>query len=159
MTVIRLLCVTVVVLSVGPVQAQQHATVEAQEHATLRAMLTRAGFGDDATGASAPDLERALTSSKFGTSADSFVGPSAVRWLPRWPPIKPAAINVRSSCSTSPANATLEPPPPHMHQLFAASRGNQEATNRFFSAITGSSPLPAFMNPDNIRRLVAQATA
>jgi len=72
-TVIRLLCVTVVVLSVGPVQAQQRATVEAQEHATLRAMLTRAGFGDGATGVGAPDLERALTSSESGTSATSFV--------------------------------------------------------------------------------------
>ena len=47
MTVIRLLCVTVVVLSVRPMQAQ--------EHATLRAMLTRAGFGDGATAAGAPD--------------------------------------------------------------------------------------------------------
>jgi 2-polyprenyl-6-methoxyphenol hydroxylase-like FAD-dependent oxidoreductase len=33
--------------------------------------------------------------------------------------------------------ATLEPPPPHMQQLFAALHGNQEATNRFYSAITG----------------------
>ncbi len=55
--------------------------------------------------------------------------------------------------------ATLEPPPPHMQQLFAALRGNQEATNRFYSAITGSTPLPAFMNPENIGRIVAQATA
>ncbi len=55
--------------------------------------------------------------------------------------------------------ATLEPPPPHMQQLFAALRDNQEATNRFYSAITGSSPLPAFMNPENIGRIVAQATA
>jgi 2-polyprenyl-6-methoxyphenol hydroxylase-like FAD-dependent oxidoreductase len=55
--------------------------------------------------------------------------------------------------------ATLEPPPPQMQQLFAALRGNQEATNQFFSAITGSSPLPAFMNPENIARVVAQANA
>jgi 2-polyprenyl-6-methoxyphenol hydroxylase-like FAD-dependent oxidoreductase len=55
--------------------------------------------------------------------------------------------------------ATLEPPPPHMQQLFAALRGNQEATNQFLSAITGSSPLPAFMNPENIARVVAQANA
>jgi 2-polyprenyl-6-methoxyphenol hydroxylase-like FAD-dependent oxidoreductase len=51
--------------------------------------------------------------------------------------------------------ATLEPPPPHMQQLFAALRGNQEATSQFYSAITGSSPLPAFMNPENIGRIVA----
>jgi 2-polyprenyl-6-methoxyphenol hydroxylase-like FAD-dependent oxidoreductase len=55
--------------------------------------------------------------------------------------------------------ATLEPPPQHMQELFAALRGNQEATNQFLSAITGSSPLPAFMNPDNIARVVSQANA
>ena len=53
--------------------------------------------------------------------------------------------------------ATLEPPPPHMQQLFAALHGNQEATNQFFSALTGSTPLPAFMNPENIDRIVASA--
>jgi hypothetical protein len=42
-----------------------------------------------------------------------------------------------------------------MQQLFAALRGDQEATNRFFSAITGSSPLPAFMNPENVERIIA----
>ena len=51
--------------------------------------------------------------------------------------------------------ATLEPPPPQMRQLFAALRGNQEATNQFFSALTGSLPLPAFMNPENIGRIIA----
>ena len=53
--------------------------------------------------------------------------------------------------------ARLEPPPPHMQQLFAALRGNRDATNRFFSAITGSSPLPSFMNPDNLERILARA--
>jgi 2-polyprenyl-6-methoxyphenol hydroxylase-like FAD-dependent oxidoreductase len=53
--------------------------------------------------------------------------------------------------------ATLEPAPPHMQQLFAALRGNQEATNRFYSAITGSSPLPAFMHPENLDRILAGA--
>jgi 2-polyprenyl-6-methoxyphenol hydroxylase-like FAD-dependent oxidoreductase len=55
--------------------------------------------------------------------------------------------------------ATLEPAPPHMRQLFAALHGNQEATNRFYSAITGSSPLPAFMNPENLDRIIAGAAA
>ncbi len=55
--------------------------------------------------------------------------------------------------------ATLEPPPPPMQQLFAALRGNQEATNEFYSALTGSRPLPAFMNPENIERIVAGAAA
>lgn len=53
--------------------------------------------------------------------------------------------------------ATLEPPPPQMRQLFAALRENQEATNQFYSAITGSSPLPSFMNPENIGRIVGEA--
>ena len=51
--------------------------------------------------------------------------------------------------------ATLEPPPQHMQQLFAALRGNQEATNEFYSALTGSRPLPEFMNPKNLDRIMA----
>jgi len=46
-----------------------------------------------------------------------------------------------------------------MQQLFGALRNNQEATDRFYSAITGSSPLPAFMNPENIGRIVAETMA
>jgi 2-polyprenyl-6-methoxyphenol hydroxylase-like FAD-dependent oxidoreductase len=53
--------------------------------------------------------------------------------------------------------ATLEPPPPHMQQLFAALRGNQEATNQFYSAMTGSLPLPSFMNPTNLGRIIGSA--
>ncbi len=50
--------------------------------------------------------------------------------------------------------AKLEPPPPPMQQLFGALRDNQHATNQFYSAITGSLPLPAFMNPDNLGRII-----
>jgi 2-polyprenyl-6-methoxyphenol hydroxylase-like FAD-dependent oxidoreductase len=53
--------------------------------------------------------------------------------------------------------AALEPPPPLMQRLFLALRGNQEATNQFFSAITGSRPLPAFMNSENLDRIMASA--
>jgi len=53
--------------------------------------------------------------------------------------------------------ATLEPPPPEMQQLFGALHQNQEATNQFFSAITGASPLPAFMAPENLGRIMAGA--
>ncbi len=52
--------------------------------------------------------------------------------------------------------AMLEPPPPLMQQLFAALHGNQEATNQFYSALTGSTPLPAFMNPENLDRIMAR---
>ena len=53
--------------------------------------------------------------------------------------------------------ATLEPPPPFMQRLFLALRGNQEATNQFYSAITGSRPLSGFMNPENLDRITARA--
>jgi 2-polyprenyl-6-methoxyphenol hydroxylase-like FAD-dependent oxidoreductase len=53
--------------------------------------------------------------------------------------------------------ATLEPPPPQMQRLFLALRHNREATNRFYSAITGSRPLPAFMHPENLERIMASA--
>jgi 2-polyprenyl-6-methoxyphenol hydroxylase-like FAD-dependent oxidoreductase len=53
--------------------------------------------------------------------------------------------------------ATLEPPPPLMQRLFLALRGNQEATNQFYSAITGSRPLPSFMNPENLDRIMGSA--
>jgi 2-polyprenyl-6-methoxyphenol hydroxylase-like FAD-dependent oxidoreductase len=44
--------------------------------------------------------------------------------------------------------AKLEPPPPDMQHLFSALRGDPAATNEFFSAITGSRPLPEFMHPE-----------
>jgi 2-polyprenyl-6-methoxyphenol hydroxylase-like FAD-dependent oxidoreductase len=53
--------------------------------------------------------------------------------------------------------ATLEPPPPVMQRLFLALRANQADTNQFLSAITGSRPLPAFMNPENLDRIMASA--
>ncbi|HEX2442800.1 MAG TPA: NAD(P)/FAD-dependent oxidoreductase [Vicinamibacterales bacterium] len=55
--------------------------------------------------------------------------------------------------------AKLEPPPPPMQQLFAALHGNREATNEFYAALTGSLPVPAFMNPENINRIVAGTAA
>ena len=51
--------------------------------------------------------------------------------------------------------ARLEPPPPEMQQLFAALHGNQEATNQFYAALTGALPLPVFMHPENIGRIMA----
>ena len=55
--------------------------------------------------------------------------------------------------------ATLEPPPPPMQELFAALRGNQEATNDFFSAITGAKPLGDFMSPENLSGVIAASAA
>jgi 2-polyprenyl-6-methoxyphenol hydroxylase-like FAD-dependent oxidoreductase len=55
--------------------------------------------------------------------------------------------------------ATLEPPPEPIQQLFGALHGNQEATNQFYSAITGSLPLREFMAPQNLDQIMAQAAA
>ena len=54
--------------------------------------------------------------------------------------------------------AMLAPPPPEMQQLFGALHRNQEATNQFYAAITGSLPLPVFMDPSNVGRILS-ATA
>lgn len=53
--------------------------------------------------------------------------------------------------------AALESPPPETQALFAALRGNQDATNAFLSAITGASPLTEFMSRDNLDRIMAAA--
>jgi 2-polyprenyl-6-methoxyphenol hydroxylase-like FAD-dependent oxidoreductase len=50
--------------------------------------------------------------------------------------------------------AKLEPPPPQMQQLIAALHGNQGATDEFFAALTGATPLPVFMSPENIGRIL-----
>ena len=44
-----------------------------------------------------------------------------------------------------------------MQALFGALRGNQDATNAFLSAITGAIPLPDFLSPENIGRIMAAA--
>ncbi|MGE5812886.1 MAG: NAD(P)/FAD-dependent oxidoreductase, partial [Acidobacteriota bacterium] len=54
--------------------------------------------------------------------------------------------------------ALLEPLPPHMQALFAALRGNPDATNAFFSALSGAIPLADFMAEDNLGRIMAAAT-
>ena len=53
--------------------------------------------------------------------------------------------------------AALEPAPPEMRALFAALRGNQDATNAFLSAITGAIPLTDFMSNENLARIMAAA--
>jgi flavin-dependent dehydrogenase len=49
--------------------------------------------------------------------------------------------------------ASLSPPPPVMQQLFAALRGNQHETNRYFGTIAGTVPIPEFFSPENIQRI------
>lgn len=55
--------------------------------------------------------------------------------------------------------ATLEPPPPEMQQLFGAMARNQEATNQFFSAITGAIPMQEFFAPENMGKIFAAVGA
>ena len=50
--------------------------------------------------------------------------------------------------------ATLEPPPPEMQHLFAALRGNQADTDRFMGILAGTTSIPEFFAPENIRRIV-----
>lgn len=53
--------------------------------------------------------------------------------------------------------AKMQPPPPEMRALFGALHKNQDATNQFFSAITGALPVLRFMNPENIGRIMSAA--
>jgi flavin-dependent dehydrogenase len=52
--------------------------------------------------------------------------------------------------------ATLAPPPPPMRQLLEALHGDREATGRYYSALTGATPLSSFLNPENIARIVGR---
>jgi flavin-dependent dehydrogenase len=51
--------------------------------------------------------------------------------------------------------ATLEPPPAHLQQLFAALRGNQDQTDRFLGTFTGTVAIQDFYSPENIQRIVS----
>lgn len=54
--------------------------------------------------------------------------------------------------------ARLEPPPPVIQQLFSAPRVNPAGTNEYYSALTGASPIFAFMNPANVGRIIASSS-
>ncbi len=64
---------------------------------------------------------------------------------------------VRPMYEFTTALAALGPPPPRMQALFAALRGNQDATNAFLSAITGAVPLRDFMSDENLDRIMTAA--
>jgi flavin-dependent dehydrogenase len=51
--------------------------------------------------------------------------------------------------------AALQPPPPEMQQLFAALRGNQAQTDRFFGTIAGTTPIPECFAPENLGHIMA----
>jgi hypothetical protein len=51
--------------------------------------------------------------------------------------------------------ARLEPPPPPMQQLFAALRANRDATNAFFSALSGAISIRDFLAEENLARVMS----
>jgi flavin-dependent dehydrogenase len=51
--------------------------------------------------------------------------------------------------------ATLEPPPPDMQRLFFAVSRNAETMNDFVSMMTGTMPVPAFFDPENVGSILA----
>lgn len=53
--------------------------------------------------------------------------------------------------------ATFEPPSPELQQLLAALLHNQVETNRFFGIIVGTVPIPEFLAPANVQRIIAQS--
>ena len=53
------------------------------------------------------------------------------------------------------ALAKMEPPPPKMQALFGALHRNPQASNQFFSALTGAFPLPKFFDPENMGRIMS----
>jgi flavin-dependent dehydrogenase len=55
--------------------------------------------------------------------------------------------------------ASLDPPPPELQALFAALRGNQEETDRFFGTIAGTVPIPEFFAPENVERITGAVPA
>jgi hypothetical protein len=44
-----------------------------------------------------------------------------------------------------------------MQQLFAALRGNQEQTNRFFGTPEGTTSISEFFSPENVQQIMAAA--
>ena len=53
--------------------------------------------------------------------------------------------------------ARLQPLPDERRRLFAALRGNQEETNRFFGTIARTVPSQEFFSPENMRRIINAA--
>lgn len=55
--------------------------------------------------------------------------------------------------------AALEPPPPEMAQLLSAASRSPQASADFVSVIAGTVPLPEFLAPENVGRIMAGAAA
>jgi flavin-dependent dehydrogenase len=53
--------------------------------------------------------------------------------------------------------AALQSPPPETQALFAALRGNQQQTDRFFGVMAGSIPIAEFYSPENVELIMSQS--
>jgi len=51
--------------------------------------------------------------------------------------------------------ATLQPPPPELAAVLAASAGDQDAMDDFVRMFAGVMPVPEFFDPDRVGRLLA----
>jgi flavin-dependent dehydrogenase len=55
--------------------------------------------------------------------------------------------------------ARLEPPPPHMRQLFTALRDNAEERDRLFGTFAGTVPAEEYFAPENMERILGAVPA
>ena len=55
--------------------------------------------------------------------------------------------------------ATLEPPPPEMHQLLGAVHGDQNAMDEFVSITSGTMSPIEFFDPDHVAAIFGNAAA
>jgi flavin-dependent dehydrogenase len=55
--------------------------------------------------------------------------------------------------------ARLQPPPPHMQELFAALQDRPDDRNRLFGTFAGTVPADEFFAPDNLARIVGSVRA
>jgi 2-polyprenyl-6-methoxyphenol hydroxylase-like FAD-dependent oxidoreductase len=53
--------------------------------------------------------------------------------------------------------AAFEPRPQFLTDLLRSLQGNQEATDRFFGIIPGTTPFAEFMSPENVQSILAKA--
>jgi hypothetical protein len=52
----------------------------------------------------------------------------------------------------------MEPPPTEMQQLIGAMQGNQEAMDDFVSVQAATLPAPEFFAPENVGRIMGEAS-
>jgi hypothetical protein len=59
-------------------------------------------------------------------------------------------------CDLTSELAALAPPPPELQTLLAATARDGEATRDYLSVAAGTLPVPEFVDPDNVERILAR---